>query len=91
MFEFTPPPVKYLIVNVVLAGEIPYVPVCKKFTGEYATVSLSFLKGNPIPTLFGFGVISSVTSLGEPAPNCICKFDKDVKRVANLLATFFKF
>ncbi len=88
MFEFTPPPVRYLTVNVVLAGEIPYVPVYKKLSGENAVVNLSFLNGNPIPTLLGFGVISSVVSLGEPAPNWICKFDKDVNLVANLLATF---
>ena len=74
-----------------LAGEIPYVPVYKKLSGENAVVNLSFLNGNPIPTLLGFGVISSVVSLGEPAPNCICKFDKDVNRVVNLLATFFNF
>jgi hypothetical protein len=71
MFELTPPPVKYLTVNVVLEGAIPYVPVYKKFTGEYAAVNLSFLKGKPNPTLLIFGVISSSISFGEPAPNWI--------------------
>ena len=87
----TPPPVKYLNVKVVFEGAIPYVFVYKKFEGEYAVVNLSCSNGKPIPTLLGFGVISSVVSVGEPAPNWICKFVKDVKRVANLLATFFNF
>jgi hypothetical protein len=45
--------------------------VYKKFTGEYAAVNLSFLKGKPNPTLLIFGVISSSISFGEPAPNWI--------------------
>ncbi len=88
IFDETPPPVKYLTVNVVLEGEIPYVFVNKKLTGEYAVVNLSFSNGNPIPTLFGFGVISSVTVVGVPAPNCNWRLFKDVNLVAKRLATF---
>jgi hypothetical protein len=50
------------------------------------------VKGNPKPTLLGFGVISSSISSGDPAPNWICKIGcKVVNLVANLLATFFNF
>ena len=69
----TPPPVKYLTVNVVFDGEIPYVPEYRKFTGEYAVVSLVCLNGKPRPTLFAFGVISSSISFALPAPNWICR------------------
>ena len=65
----TPPPVRYLTVKIVFEGAIPYVPVYKKFTGEYAAVNLSLVNGNPIPTLLGLGLISSSVSYGEPAPN----------------------
>jgi hypothetical protein len=34
MFDVTPPPVKYLTVNVVFEGAITYVLVNKKFSGE---------------------------------------------------------
>ena len=84
----TPPPVKYLTVNVVLDGAIPYVPVNKKLVGEYAVVNLSLSNGKPIPILSGLGVISSVIVSGFPAPNCSYKFDKEVKRDVKRLATF---
>ena len=40
-FEATPPPVRYLIVNVVLLGAKPYVLVNKTFDGSYA-ISIAF-------------------------------------------------
>ena len=42
IFAPTPPPVKYLIVKVVLDGAIPYVLVKIKLDGEYAVVNFDF-------------------------------------------------
>ena len=39
-FELTPPPVRYLIVRVVLEGAYPYVLVYRTLVGSYATSSL---------------------------------------------------
>ena len=59
ILDWTPPPVKYLVVNVVLLGEIPYVSVYKKLAGAKAVVNNERLYGNPKPTLSVLGIISS--------------------------------
>jgi hypothetical protein len=59
--------------------------------GEKAVVSLLCSKGNPNPTLLGFGVISSSLSPVVPAPNSNCRVDLFRNLVVNLLCTFFNF
>ena len=60
-----------------------------KFVGEYAAVNLLCSKGNPKPTLNGFGITSSVVSAGLPAPNCNCRVVEFKNLVANLFCTCF--
>ena len=40
-----------------------------KLVGEKAVVSLVLSKGNPAPTLSGFGITSSSVSFTVPEPN----------------------
>ena len=80
----TPPPTKYLKVNVVLVGVVPYVSVKIKLVGLYAVVNLSCPNGNPKPTLNGFGITFSVTVAGDAAPNCSCNRFLSKYLVANL-------
>ena len=51
--------------------------------GEYAVVNLSCWYGNPKPTFCGFGIITSVVSVGLPEPNNNLKVVAFKKRVAN--------
>jgi hypothetical protein len=62
-----------------------------KFVGEKAVVNLLCSEGNPKPTLLGFGIITSVVSVGFPDPNKILNDPEVKKRVANLFCTCFIF
>ena len=68
----TPPPVRYLIVNVVLLGAKPYVLVNKKFDGSNALSIWSTACWSPyLLTISGEGKKSSSLSPTTPDPNCI--------------------
>lgn len=80
-----------------LEGATPYVLVNIKLEGENAVLSLSWVDGNPIPTLSGLGTICSSKSSTVPAPNWSCKVALLSSTlllltilVANLLETFFQ-
>jgi hypothetical protein len=60
------------------------VSVNKKFDGANAVVNFVCSNGNPIPTLSGFGIITSSESDVVPAPNWICSVFEFLKREANL-------
>ena len=66
-----PPPVRYVIVRVVLEGANPYDCVCKKLVGSYAYVNRSTGDTIPSPTLVGSGVSMLSSCPVIPAPNCI--------------------
>ena len=65
-----PPPLRYLIVKVVLAGALPYAPEYKKLEGSYAS-KLLFVPptGTGEPTFVGLGKKDESLDVAVPAPN----------------------
>ena len=65
----TPPPVKYLIINVVLFGAIPYDLLYKKLEGSNALSIVVFPLSLLRFKLAGSGKITESSLLFVPAPN----------------------
>ena len=87
----TPLPTVYVTVNVVFAGACPYALVYKKFDGSISTSTDLRNPANPLPTLSGFGMISSSLLSETPAPNCNSNLPSLLNLVINLFDVFLSF